>query len=370
MLISTPEQDELRSVVRRLLDTHSSEQHVRSFLDQSSGFDVTSWKLMADQIGVQALAIPEEYGGAGFGFAELAIVLEESGRALLCAPLLSTCVLATYALLLAEDSDAAAEHLPGIAAGDTIATLAATEGGAAASEEDVRARAELHDGSYRVTGVKSYVLDGADADLLIVAARTDRGVSLFTVDAHAEGVTTEPLSTLDRTRNLATITLDSAPASLLGTNGHGWTIVTEVLEVGAAALAAEQVGGAARVLESTVEYAKMRQQFGRPIGSFQAIKHQLADMLVELESARSAAYYATGAVQAGSDDRSLASSIAKTYCSDAYYHIAAQSIQIHGGIGFTWEHPAHLYFKRARGSQTLLGSPGLHRNRIADLVGL
>ncbi|MBS9376392.1 acyl-CoA dehydrogenase family protein [Rhodococcus sp. B50] len=370
MLTSTPEQDELRSVVRRLFDTHSSEEHVRSFLDQTSGFDVTSWKLMAEQVGVQALAIPEEYGGAGFGFAELAIVLEESGRSLLCAPLLSTCVLATYALLLAEDPETASRYLPGIAAGETIATLAVTEGNETASEENVHVRAELHEGSYRITGVKSYVLDGADADLLIVAARTERGLSLFTVDAHTEGVTTEPLSTLDRTRNLATVTLNGAPASLLGEDGRGWDIVAEVLDIGAAALAAEQVGGAAHVLESTVEYAKMRRQFGRPIGSFQAIKHQLADMLVELESARSAAYYACGAVGANSEDRALASSIAKTYCSDAYYHIAAQSIQIHGGIGFTWEHPAHLYFKRARGSQTLLGSPGVHRRRIAELVGL
>lgn len=370
MLTSTPEQDELRSVVRRLLDTHSSEQHVRSFLDRTSGFDVTSWKLMAEQVGVQALAIPEEYGGAGFGFAELAIVLEESGRSLLCAPLLSTCVLATYALLRADDPDAAARHLPGIAVGDTIATLAVTEGTTTASEENIRARADLHNGSYRITGVKSYVLDGADADLLIVAARTEHGVSLFTVDAHTDEVTTEPLSPLDRTRNLATVALDGAPATLLGADGDGWRHVTDVLDIGAAALAAEQVGGAAQVLESTVEYAKMRRQFGRPIGSFQAIKHQLADMLVQLESARSAAYYACDSVDADADDRALASSIAKTYCSDAYYDIAARSIQIHGGIGFTWEHPAHLYFKRARGSQTLLGSPGVHRQRIAELVGL
>jgi alkylation response protein AidB-like acyl-CoA dehydrogenase len=185
------------------------------------------------------------------------------------------------------------------------------------------------------------------------------------VDPSDGGVEATALATLDQTRRQASLTFSDARATLLGVEGQGWRVLRRVLDVAAVALACEQVGGAARVLETTVDYVKVREQFGRPIGSFQAVKHRLADMLVELESARSAAYYATTAVESGSPDLPLAASIAKAYCSTAYYHIAAQSIQLHGGIGFTWEHPAHLYFKRAKGSEALLGSPAYHRELIA-----
>jgi alkylation response protein AidB-like acyl-CoA dehydrogenase len=190
------------------------------------------------------------------------------------------------------------------------------------------------------------------------------------VDAKDSGVEMRALSTLDQTRRQATLVLADAPARLVGEEGRGWSVLSRVLDVAAVALACEQVGGAARVLESTVDYVKVREQFGRPVGSFQAVKHKLADMLVELESARSAAYYASSAVESGSPDLPLAASIAKTYCSTAYYHIAAESIQLHGGIGFTWEHPAHLYFKRAKGSEQLLGSPAHHRELIAQRLSL
>jgi len=369
-LIFTSEQEELRAVVRKFLATYSDEAQVRVQMDSELGYDPGVWKLMADQLGVQSIAIPEEYGGAGFGFGELSVVLEETGRALLPSPLFSTVVLAATTLLESGDAAAAREYLPGIAEGRTVATVALIEQSGRWSEDGVQARAERQGADFTITGTKPFVLDGAQADLVIVAARTDAGLSLFTVDAKDSGIEVTALPTLDQTRRQATLTFTEAPARLLGVEGQGWEVLTRVLDIAAAALACEQVGGAARVLESTVDYVKVREQFGRPIGSFQAVKHKLADMLVELESARSAAYYATSAVESDSADLSLAASIAKTYCSTAYFHIAAESIQLHGGIGFTWEHPAHLYFKRAKGSEILLGSPAYHRERIAQRLGL
>jgi alkylation response protein AidB-like acyl-CoA dehydrogenase len=366
----TSEQEELRTVVRRFLATHSDESQVRVQMDTPSGYDTGVWKLMADQLGVQSIAIPEEYGGAGFGFGDLSVVLEEAGRSLLCAPLFSTVVLGVNTLLQSGDRAAAEAYLPGIAEGSVVATLALIEEGGRWSEDGIQVRAVRFGDDFRISGTKPFVLDGSQADRIIVAARTDAGVSLFLVDARESGVETIALQTLDQTRRQASLTLSHAPAKLLGVEGEGWVVLRRVLDIAAAALACEQVGGAARVLESTVDYVKVREQFGRPIGSFQAVKHKLADMLVELESARSAAYYAASAVESGSADLPLAASIAKTYCSTAYYHIAAESIQLHGGIGFTWEHPAHLYFKRAKGSEVLLGSPAHHRELIAQRLAI
>jgi alkylation response protein AidB-like acyl-CoA dehydrogenase len=360
----TPEQEELAAVVRRFLATHSSEAHVRTQMQVESGYDAALWKLMANQLGIQSIAIPEEYGGAGFGFGDLSIVLEEAGRSLLCAPLFSTLVLGVTTLLRSGDTAAMETYLPGIAEGRTVATLALDEDGRW-DEDGVQVRARRTDTGFSISGRKPYVLDGADAGLVIVAARTDAGLSLFTVDAAAGGLTATPLPTLDQTRRLATLTFADTPAQLLGVEGCGPEVLRQVLDVAAVGLACEQVGGAAHALESTVEYVKVREQFGRPIGSFQAVKHKLADMLVELESARSAAYYATSAIESGSADVPLAASIAKAYCSTAFFNIAAESIQLHGGIGFTWEHSAHLYFKRAKGSEILLGSPAYHRELIA-----
>jgi alkylation response protein AidB-like acyl-CoA dehydrogenase len=223
---------------------------------------------------------------------------------------------------------------------------------------------------WRLTGTKMFVLDGHTADLIIVAARTGAGVSLFAVEGDASGLTRTPLATLDQTRKQARLTFDSTPAQLLGAEGAGWPVISRVLDLAAVALAAEQVGGAARVLEMSVEYAKVRVQFGRPIGSFQAIKHKAADMLVEVESAKSAAYYGLWAASELNDELPTVASLAKAYCSDAYVHCAAENIQIHGGIGFTWEHPAHLYFKRAKSSQLFFGDPTYHRELLAQRIGV
>jgi alkylation response protein AidB-like acyl-CoA dehydrogenase len=367
-LITTDEQEALRDVMRGFLQKYSKESDVRTVMDGDSGYDADAWRTAAEQIGVQGLAIPEEMGGGGYGFDELAIVMEEAGRTLFPAPLLSTAVLATSALLAVGGSHAG-ELLARIAGGDLIATVAVSEATLHWDPDDIATVAEESDG-WALSGTKPYVLDGAQADVIVVAARTAAGVSLFAVESCAEGLIVEPLEPMDKTRRMAAVSFHNTPAVLLGDDGSGWEMLSGVYDRALSALACEQVGGAQAVLEMTVEYLNVRHQFGRPIGSFQAIKHRCADLLVEVESARSAAAYASAAVAATSDDASVAASIAKVYCSQAFYHVAAESIQMHGGIGFTWEHPAHLYFKRAKSSEALFGWPADHRDRIAKLIGL
>jgi alkylation response protein AidB-like acyl-CoA dehydrogenase len=368
-LITTDEQESLREVMRSFLARYSSESDVRAVMDGIEGYDSKAWQLAAEQIGVQALAIPEDMGGAGYGFDELAIVMEEAGRTLFPAPLMSTAVLATSALL-GVGGPQAQGYLARIAAGELIATVAVSEALLHWDSVDVTTVAARSGADCHLSGIKPYVLDGAQAGLIIVAARTAAGVSLFAVESGADGLTVDPLDSMDQTRRLARVSFDSTPATLLGNDGSGWETLEGVYDRALAALACEQVGGAQAALQMTVEYVNMRQQFGRPIGSFQAIKHRCADLLVEVESARSAAAYASTAVAAGADDASVAASIAKVYCSQAFYHVAAECIQMHGGIGFTWEHPAHLYFKRAKSSEALFGWPAYHRERIATLIGL
>ena len=368
-LITTDEQEALRDVMRGFLQKYSSESDVRTVMDGEAGYDAAAWRTAAEQIGVQGLAIPDEMGGGGYGFEELAIVMEEAGRTLFPAPLLSTAVLATSALLSVGGSQAG-ELLTRIACGDLIATLAVSETRLHWDPDDVHTTGERSNGRWELAGKKPYVLDGAQADVILVAARTTGGLSVFAVESGADGVTVDPLESMDKTRRMAAVSFDNTPAVLLGDDGSGWETLSSVYDRGLAALACEQAGGAQAALEMTVKYLNVRHQFGRPIGSFQAIKHRCADLLVEVESARSAAAYASAAVAAGSDDASVAASIAKVYCSQAFYHVAAESIQMHGGIGFTWEHPAHLYFKRAKSSEALFGWPADHRDRIASLIGL
>jgi alkylation response protein AidB-like acyl-CoA dehydrogenase len=318
---------------------------------------------------LQALTIPEEYGGQGFGYVELTVVLEEMGRALLCAPYFSSVVLAANALIHSGDESAKSELLPRIASG-TIATLALTEPNGRWDEEGVTAQATAAGDGWTLDGTKMYVLDGHTAEIIVVAARTPAGVSLFHVAGDAAGLTRTPLSTMDQTRKQAKLELSGTPATLVGEDGGGWQVLDRVLDLAAVALAAEQVGGAQMCLDMAVEYAKVRVQFGRPIGSFQAIKHKCADMLLEVESAKSAAYYAAWCAAELNDELPSTASLAKAYCSEAYFHAAAENIQIHGGIGFTWEHPAHLYFKRAKTSELLLGDPTYHRELLAQRIGI
>ncbi len=364
------EQEELRKSVRRFLEQKSDSPEVRRLMETEEGYDPDVWNQMAQQLGLQGLAIPEEHGGSGYSYVELIVVLEEMGRALLPAPYFSTVALAANAILASGDDSAKKELLPGIASGETIATLAFTEDSGRWDEEGIQMEATKSGDGYSLTGSKMFVIDGHTANLLIVAARTGAGVSLFAVDGDASGLTRTSLQTMDQTRKQAKVEFSNTPARLIGTEGEGGAALGKTLDLAAVALAAEQVGGAQKCLEMAVEYAKVRVQFGRPIGSFQAIKHKCADMLLEVESAKSAAYYAGWAAAEDSDELPVVASLAKAYCSDAYFHAAAENIQIHGGIGFTWEHDAHLYFKRAKSSELLLGDPTYHREVLAQRIGL
>lgn len=364
------EQEELRKTVRAFLEAKSDESAVREQMETENGFDPAVWSQMGEQMGLQGLAIPEEFGGSGYGFVELGVVLEEMGRALLCAPYFSTVVLAANTLLHSGDDAAKAKYLPGIASGETVATLAYTEPSGKWDDSGITMEATAAGDGWTLTGTKMFVLDGHTADLIIVAAKTGKGTSLFAVQGDAAGLTRTALSTMDQTRKQAKLEFAGTPAELIGTEGEGWTVLGSVLDLAAVGLAAEQVGGAQKVLEMAVEYAKVRVQFGRPIGSFQAIKHKCADMLLEVESAKSAAYYGMWCASEMNEELPSVASLAKAYCSEAYFHATAENIQIHGGIGFTWEHPAHLYFKRAKSSELLFGDPTYHRELLAQRIGI
>ena len=359
------DQEELRRFVRQFLEEKSPESAVRELMDTERGYDEAVWRQMATQMGLQGIAIEERHGGGGFTFRELVLVLEEMGRALLCAPYFSTVVLAAGALSRSGDEAACEDLLPAIASGDCVATLAFEE------ESEAHGTVAVADGAgWRLRGEKSYVLDGHVADVVLVATRSPKGLSLFRCSGDAEGLQRELLPTLDLTRKQARLIFAGTPAIAVGRPGNGAAVLATVLQLAAVALAAEQVGGTQRCLDMAVGYAKERMQFGRPIGSFQAIKHRCADLLLESEMARSAAYYAAWCAATGDEDLPVAAAMAKAHCSDAYYDAAAENIQIHGGIGFTWEHPAHLYFKRAKAGQLMFGDPAHHRERLADLVGL
>jgi alkylation response protein AidB-like acyl-CoA dehydrogenase len=366
----TEEQDELRKTVRSFLETKSSEAAVREQMETEAGYDSAVWSQMGEQMGLQGLHIPEEYGGSGFSYVELGIVLEEMGRALLCAPYFSTVVLAANTLIHCGDEAAKKAYLPGIASGETIATLAYTEPNGKWDDSGIELTAAASGDGYSLNGTKMFVIDGHTANLIIVAGRTAAGVSLFAVDGNAAGLTRTALSTMDQTRKQAKLEFNNVAGKLIGADGQGWDILSKVLDLVVVGLAAEQVGGAQKVLDMAVEYAKVRVQFGRPIGSFQAIKHKCADMLLEVESSKSAAYYGMWCAAEMNDELPSVASLAKAYCSEAYFHAAAENIQIHGGIGFTWEHPAHLYFKRAKSSELLFGDPTYHRELLAQRIGI
>ncbi|GGL15097.1 acyl-CoA dehydrogenase family protein [Nocardia jinanensis] len=366
----TEERAELRRTVRGFFEKTSPEETVRRLMDTDSGFDADAWKQMAGQLGLHQLAVPEEFGGAGYTFVELGLALEEAGRALVCMPFFSTIVLAANVVLSSNDEQAKKEILPALAGGETTATLAFTEPSGRWDEAGITMRATGTGTGWTLTGEKTFVLDGHTADLVLVAARTESGISLFAVDGDAPGLTRSPMHTLDPTRKQARLVFADVPARLIGQEGSGGPILAHVLDLAAVALATEAVGGAQRCLDMAVEYAKTRVQFGRPIGSFQAIKHKCADLVLEVESARSAAYHALWAAAEDDTQLPVAAAMAKSYCTEAFTQAAADNIQIHGGIGFTWEHPAHLYFRRAKSTELLLGDPAYHRELLVQRLGL
>ncbi len=375
----TEEQEALRATARAFLVEHSSPERVRAAMESEAGYDAETWKRIGGELGWTAVTIPEAEGGLGLGAVELTALLEPMGEALLCAPFFSTVCLGAQALLEAAGPAQQAEHLPGIAAGRTLATLAWGGDGGEPDAGGVAAVARRSGGpgsDFVLAGRFPQVLDGRAADLLVVAARApgsegEAGVSLFAVPASA--ALRRALPTLDRTRRLAEVELRETrvpAAALLGEEGAGGAALGRTLDRARVALAAEQVGGAQRCLDLAVAYAKERVQFGRPIGSFQAIKHRLAEMMVRVESARSAAWWAAGVAAQGGEDLPRAASLAKAWSSEAFFHCAAECLQVHGGVGFTWEYDVHLYLKRARAGEGFLGEPSWHRERIARGIGL
>ena len=369
----TEEQHQLQQLVRKFCEAKSPIAEVRRLMETEEGFDPAVWAQLGSELGLQSVAIPEQFGGAGFSLVELCLVMEEMGRALLCAPFLSSIALGANAILTGGTDEQREGLLPGIASGDVRAALAFAEDTKVWAPYDVSTEAIADGADYRLRGTKTCVVDGHTADVIVVSARRPdtAAVSLFTVDtSNAQGLQRTPLPTLDQTRKLAELEFEETPAQLLGnTDDDGVATLQRTLQLASVCVAAEQLGGAAHCLDASVEYAKMRTQFGRPIGSFQAIKHRCADMLVDVESARSAAYYAMAAV-VDDTDVALGSSLAYAHCSEVFSRAASAMVQIHGGVGYTWEHDTHLYLKRAKASEALLGGIGCHQDVVADSMNL
>lgn len=365
----TEEQDEFRSVLRRFLEDRSPTTEVRRLMATDEGWERDRWAEINAELELTAVAIPEAYGGHGFGASEQCIVLEEMGRALLCAPYFSSTVLAASAILAAGDEEQKQALLPAIAAGETVATLAFTEANGHWDNASVAMTASPEGSAYKLDGAKSFVLDGHTADLIVVLARApgssgDDGLSLFAVSGDAAGLERNPLTTVDETRKLARLSFDGVSAELLGAEGGAAGPMARTLTRAAVCLANEMVGGADRLREDALEYVKMRMQFGRSIASFQVTKHKAADMLADVELAKSAAYYAAAALDEGDDDITAVASLAKASASEAYMRTAIHAVQMHGGIGFTWDNDTHLWFKRAKSSEVFLGDANHHRETM------
>jgi alkylation response protein AidB-like acyl-CoA dehydrogenase len=366
------EQELLRTTAREFLARESPMTSVRALMDDPRGFDPALYAQMAE-LGWLGLLLPEEYGGAGLSLVDEVVVAEELGRALTPSPFFAT-FQGSLAVLYGGTETQKKELLPEAAAGRKILTLAITEESGSEDADELVTRAEKQGAGFVLSGTKLFVPDGQNADVLVVAARNsgpgEAGISFFVVERGAPGLTVVPLLSLDQTRRIAEVRLENTPAQLLGTPGSGWATWRAVRNHALVHLAAEAVGGAQKVLEDSVKYAKERVQFGKPIGVNQAIKHKCADMLIQVESSKSITYYAAWAVAESIDEAELAASMAKAYTADAYRATSAENIQIHGGVGFTWEYDCHLYFKRAKALEVTYGDPSEHRERVAQLLKL
>jgi alkylation response protein AidB-like acyl-CoA dehydrogenase len=342
--------DDFRQALRGFLDKVSPESEVRRLMDDPVGFDPAVWQRMAAELGLPGVAIPETYGGQGFGGPELRLVCEELGRVLYGGPYLATVAFGAELLLRLDDEQARAEWLPRIADGSLRVAVALTG--------DLRAH------SHQISGTAAHVLDVPAAGLLLVVATTADGVDVFAVDPAAAGVQVEPSPVMDLTRRQAVVRFDAAGARRLGRPGQAAAIVDRVRDQAMVALAAEQAGGAARALELMVEHALTREQFGRPVGGFQAVKHLCAERLLDVESMRSLVLAVDDSL--GDGAFAVQARTVRSFCSEAYSRVTATAIQVHGGIGFTWEHPIGLYFKRAKSSELLFDGPATQREELID----
>lgn len=371
--ISAADVAQFKTSLRAAFGTERGSEETRRLMTTAAGWDRQAWSRLAAELELPGLMLPVEHGGSGMGALELAYALEEAGAASLCAPLFSTAALAVPLLLSLADEEALATYGPALSAGTTTATIALAEDDGRWDASTVRTTVDAGPGGHLLTGVKNYVVDGGTADLLLVVAREGESgpVGVYAVSGESRGLRREPLVSLDQTRRLARLVFDRVPATPIGPR-DALTHVATAGDVSRVLLAAEQTGGAQRCLDMAADYARTRIQFGRPIGSFQAVKQRLADTLVKVESSRSAAYagarIATEGAATGGPDLPVASRIAALTATDAFVFASAQNIQLHGGIGFTWEHDAHLYYKRARTSALLLGTESEHLDTLTGLI--
>ncbi len=366
------EQELLRNSAREFLAKELPMSAVRELMDDPRGFKPAAYAKMAE-LGWLGLLLPEEYGGAGLTLVDEIVIAEELGRALTPSPFFAS-FQGALAILHGGTETQKKEFLPAIAAGRKIASFAITEDSGNENPDELATRAEKQGAGFALTGTKLFVPDAQNADVIVVAARAggpgEAGIALFTVERGAPGMTITPLLSMDQTRRIAEVKFASTPAQLLGAPESGWATWRTVRNHALVHLAAEALGGAQKVLEDSVKYAKERVQFGKPIGVNQAIKHKCADMLIQVESSKSITYYAAWAVAEKTAEAELAASMAKAYTSDAYRATSAENIQIHGGVGFTWEYDCHLYFKRAKAIEVTYGDPSEHRERVAQLLKL
>lgn len=369
----TEEQQMIQSTAASFFADVSGSEAVRTAMATEQGYDDALWQSLCQDLYLQAITIPEEFGGLGLGFVELVAVMEQMGRYVACAPFFSTVCLASTTLLLAANAEQKATYFAEILAGKT-ATLAYSQNNRW-GKSDISASYEREGNQYLLNGEYRYVIDGHTADYIIVAANGDKGIALFILPSEAQGLSATWLPTVDQTRKQARIVLNdvSAPnTSVLIFNAS--KTLAHIVDLAAITLAAEQVGGAQEVLDKTVAYTKERVQFNRPVASFQSVKHQAADMMTRAEASRSAVYYAACVAQEFIEDGPLAgelqeaASIAKASASETYFQNAGDAMQLHGGVGFTWEYDVHLYFKRAKASEHFLGNAAFHRERLATLL--
>ena len=372
-LVFTEDQDQFRDSIQRFLSDQMPTTQVRQLMATEHAFDDQLWQQASTQLALTGIHIPEHLGGAGFGPVELGIALEEMGRALFCGPFLSSAVLSAYALLICADADQQERWLSDVANGGRRCSLAVTESTGLWRDDDIHTTATTDEaGNSLLNGRKRFVIDANNADLLIVAARASDGIALYMIDGETSGLTLTALDTMDPTRKMADIELNNVVATRL--NHAPDLLLDTLLNVACIALANEMIGGCQRLLDSAVDYTQLRYQFGRSIASFQAIKHRLADLLLDVELSRSAAYQAAQTLANCSDLRTIDqekhrrltehASLAKAAVCETYLQTVLETIQLHGGIGFTWENDTHLWFKRAKSSEVLFGTPAEHRERM------